>query len=100
MRPNRKHIRKFHCQSEVRFECIRCHRLFTKHQDLSVHLRQEGGNLCQLADPVVSSLWVDGKLSQEVTKKLCARGSEQLGWNDLWQLIFPEDSQNIPPPGT
>ncbi|KAK0747039.1 hypothetical protein B0T18DRAFT_164412 [Schizothecium vesticola] len=94
----KKHIIKYHCQSELTFKCPRCHKAFSRQVDVDAHLRQEDGQICQMIDRVASPNFTsEGMVSYSIAERL--RSRIELSWSGLWQLLFPEERhKGIPEP--
>ncbi|KAK0640595.1 hypothetical protein B0T16DRAFT_495485 [Cercophora newfieldiana] len=95
----KKHLRKYHLQREVAYECPRCHEKFPRPEDRDEHVRKDRADMCDIRrrgtspDPIAEET-----ISAALGEQLCNR-AQHFTWSSLWQVMFPQDKlEDIPPP--
>lgn len=93
----RKHLHRVH---KLPIQCFRCYTSFGTQQALKNHLLYSSERMCEVIDEPPEG---DEGFDDDQEKALKARrptGQTDLeGWNDMWIILFPADSESeIPNP--
>ena len=90
----RKHILKKHSRADNQnFVCARCSKGFETKKILQEHLKAPVEFMCDPADPDPED-GIDSTTAKRIIdrRRKSSGSTEQDQWNDLWLLVFPDDS--------